>query len=163
MVRVALAGNIGSGKSTVAKELSTEGFFLLNYTELIKEEVAKAMVSVGVFTTIEDALEQIKLKKEFYRPLLVAWADTCGWSDGKQLENFLKEMQEKAVVLDNLRYLAQADIVKRHGFLVFKLEGGNRMDIPELINFHFDATIPWMESLEKRMKYVMHLLPTLQK
>lgn len=162
-MKIALCGNIGSGKSTVASELSQKDYYLLSYTELIKNEVARAMTATQVTASEKEALEKIHTQKEFYRPLLVAWADTCGWSDGKQLTKILPTLSAENIVMDNIRFLAQAHIVKQNGFLIFKLSGGDRMDIPELADFPFDAVIPWMENVEERIQYILDYLKKLGK
>lgn len=157
-MRVALSGNIGSGKTSISSEFEKRGYYLLNYAELIKQEVAKGMACLKVTSSQQEALEKIKSQKEFYRPLLVAWADCCGFSDGEKLKKILLTLKDENIVMDNIRFLKQAEIVKKYGFVILKLEGGDRNDIPELANFHFDAVIPWMESVEKRMKYILKLM-----
>jgi len=156
-MKIALAGNIGSGKSTIAKEFEKRGYYLLNYAELIKEEVAKALVLTNAEIE-QDVLDKIHKEKEFYRPLLIAWADTTGWSTGERLRKILPTINKENIVMDNVRFLKQAEIVKNSGFKISKLEGGDRNDIPELANFHFDAEIPWMGSVEERMEYILKLL-----
>lgn len=165
-MKIALAGNVGSGKSTIAEHLQNKGFYLLNYTELIKEEVADAMVAVGVFTTTKEALDNIHKDKEFFRPLLIAWADTTGWSTGERLKKILEHLNIENIVLDNVRFHSQAEIVNEYGFKIIKLEGGESIGEAydkEFANYQFDAVIPWMENLDERVKLILDTLPTLQK
>lgn len=166
MLKIALSGNIGSGKSTIAKEFEKKEYYLLSYTQRIKEEVASAMQATGVVESKEEALRKFQEHKELYRPLLISWADCCGWSDGSRLKGFLQNLDKENVVLDNLRYIAQANIVKQAGFITIRLEGGNRVDVPSersLDNYPFDLTIPWMENVGKRIEYILQLLPNLKK
>ena len=159
-MKIALAGQMGSGKSSVAKELEKRGFYLLNYKELIKEEVAKAMAAVGVRVTSEEALEKIHTDKEFYRPLLIAWADTTGWSDASRLETFLKELDKENIVLDNVRLLVQAEMVRVNGFIVIKLQGGNASDFlheHDLDQFNFDAEIAWEDTVEQKVDKIIQV------
>ena len=165
-MRIALAGNVESGKSTIALELQKRGYHFLNYTELIKKEVANALADVGVTSTFEEALEKLHTEKDFYRPLLIAWADTTGWSSGERLKVLLESLQTGDVVLDNIRFLKQADIVKAAGFLILKLEGGKSVGEAydkEFATYQFDGVIPWMENVEKRVEYILQLLQTLEK
>lgn len=165
-MRIALAGNVESGKSTIAQELQKRGYHFLNYTELIKKEVANAMADVGVTSTFEEALDKLHNEKEFYRPLLIAWADTTGWSTGERLKGLLDSLQTDDVVLDNIRFLRQAEIVKAAGFFVLKLDGGKSIGEAydkEFENYHFDAEIPWMENVQKRIEYILTIIPQLQK
>jgi adenylate kinase family enzyme len=165
-MRIALAGNVESGKSTIAAQLQKRGYHFLNYTELIKKELANAMADVGVTSTFEEALEKLHKEKEFYRPLLIAWADTTGWSTGDRLKGLLDSLQTGDVVLDNIRFLRQAEIVKAAGFIILKLEGGKSVGEAydkEFEHYHFDAVIPWMENVEKRIEYILAIIPQLQK
>lgn len=161
-MKIALAGNVGSGKSTIAEELSTKGFYLLSYTELIKEEVADAMAAVGVTTDAKEALDNIHKDKEFYRRLLISWADATGWSTGERLKIFLPVLTEEHIVLDNLRFLKQAEIVKQFGFVTVQLEGGESIGEAyddEFRDYHFDAVIPWMDNVEERVEYILQVVP----
>ena len=165
-MRIALAGNVESGKSTVALELQKHEYHFLNYTELIKKELANAMADVGVTNSFEDALGKLHNEKEFYRPLLIAWADTTGWSTGERLKILLDSLQTGDVVLDNIRFLKQAEIVKSAGFLILKLEGGKSVGEAydkEFENYQFDAVIPWMENVEGRVTYILNLIKDFQK
>ena len=165
-MKIALAGHVGSGKSTIAEELSNKGFYLLSYTELIKEEVADAMVAVGVTKDEKEALNNIHKDKEFYRPLLISWADATGWSTGERLKKILPVLTEENIVLDNVRFLKQAEIVKEVGFKLIKLEGGESIGEAydeEFANYQFDAVIPWMENVEKRVEYILQVLDELKK
>ena len=159
-MKIALAGNVGSGKSTIAERLSNNGFYLLNYTELIKEEVADAMAAVGVTKDAQQALDLIHREKEFYRSLLISWADATGWSTGERLKKILPNLQEENIVLDNIRFLRQAEIVKEYGFKVIKLEGGQSIGEAydeEFKDYSFDAVVPWKENVEERVKYILNL------
>ena len=160
-MKIALAGNVGSGKSTIAEYLSNNGFYLLNYTELIKEEVAQAMAAVGVIQDAQEALDKIHKDKEFYRSLLISWADATGWSTGERLRKILPNLTEENIVLDNIRFLKQAEIVKEAEFITLKLEGGQSIGEAydkEFENYQFDAVIPWMERVEERVKYIIDIL-----
>lgn len=161
-MKIALAGNVGSGKSTIAEQLSNRGFYLLSYTELIKEEVASAMAATGVTQDEKEALDSIHKDKEFYRRLLISWADATGWSTGERLKRILPVMTEENIVLDNIRFLKQAEIVKKFGFIVVKLEGGESIGEAydeEFRDYQFDAIIPWMENIEKRVEYILQTRP----
>lgn len=165
-MKIAVSGYIDSGKSTIAREFEKKGFYLLNYTEQIKDEVAKAMAAVGVAKTREAASEEIHGEIEFYRPLLIAWADACGWSDGSRLKLLLPEVYQEHIVLDNIRFLAQANIVKEAGFVTVRLEGGRKTDLPserDLDSYKFDITVPWMDTVEERMDYIQKELDKLKK
>ena len=159
-MKIALAGNVNSGKSTIAEGLSNRGFYLLSYTELIKEEVARAMAATGVTLDEKEALNKIHKDKEFYRRLLIAWADATGWSTGERLENLLNNLHEENVVMDNIRFLRQAEIMKQGGFKIVQLEGGESIGEAyddEFKDYQFDAVIPWMENIEERVEYILNL------
>lgn len=165
-MKIALAGNVGSGKSTIAEHLQNKGFYLLNYTELIKEEVARAMTAVDVTQDERDALDKIHKDKEFYRPLLIAWADATGWSTGERLKKILEHLNIENIVLDNVRFHSQAEIVNEYGFKIIKLEGGESIGEAydkEFADYAFDSVIPWMGNVDERVKLILDTLPTLQK
>lgn len=122
ITHIALTGAIGSGKTTLAKELQQRyGYTLINFTDHLKD-LAAACLSPYVYTTVDD----IKNNKAKYRGFLQEFGDLIGFTDhpdyiGDVLSPWYLAGQP-AAVFDNVRSPQQAKILKNYGFTLVKLD-----------------------------------------
>lgn len=159
--KLALSGNQKSGKSAFSRWLrDNQGFTILDHTGAIKESLSLALANTlqENYQYHRNLLEEIKTK-ESYRTLLIEWARVTGCNEGRVLEPLLKEYAYSLenLVVDNIRYPAQADMARKSGYQIIRIEGGKYFDIESeraMDEYEFDKVLdasqyefPWYESL----------------
>jgi hypothetical protein len=128
-MRIALHGPMYSGKTTLARKLeSAHGFTLVNYTDYLKSLAVKALNALGQLTSVEE----IAANKTKYRPFLQDLGTLLDFDGGKYVGQCLFEQSPicltgdplglpEHIVFDNVRTLAQLDILKKYGFRLLRL------------------------------------------
>ncbi|GHO44552.1 hypothetical protein [Ktedonospora formicarum] len=120
-IKVALAGGLGSGKTTLAHALEARGFVLVNFTGWLKELYSRALSSIGYSVTVEEILAN----KENYRVHLQHFADMIEWqTDPTYVSQCIDETAiewYRGIVFDNVRTEVQAREAQRRGFTVIEL------------------------------------------
>lgn len=107
-----------TGKTTLAKELESRGYQLLNYTDVLKEVASEMLHTVGHHVTVAD----INQNKERYRPYLQSVGALLDFNGGYGIPELMTTWDGTSpVVFDNVRYDAQADILREYGFSIVEL------------------------------------------
>lgn len=125
MLKLAIHGPLKSGKSSLAQALQDRGFQVLNYTDLLKQYLSEALAAIG----IQVSVEEMHADKEKYRQLLIEFATVIGFDDGFGIDRMLSEIKPDAegVVLDNVRFQKQYDLLKPEGFVLVRLTTPERV------------------------------------
>jgi hypothetical protein len=115
--RVAVRGVLFSGKTTTAEALEARGFHFISFTDSLK-----AMAAHALSASVADILAD----KEHYRPFLQQLGHLAGFDEGLTIPALLHEQFERHghdadYVFDNVRFLAQWDILKRYDFTLVQL------------------------------------------
>lgn len=121
-MRLAISGGLFSGKTTLAEFLHDEhGFRYFSYTDMLKGYVSKMLAVVG----FDVSVEAMKADKEKYRQLIIAVGHVIDFDHGFGLEELAQLVEKEApndhVVVDNMRFDTQMDILDRHGFRMLRV------------------------------------------
>lgn len=126
-MRIALCGPAHVGKSTLCQYLWEEqGWNWIRYNDILKDWACKAinMYSSGYRNNINvaDILED----KEKYRVLLQLLGDVWGFNEGNGVDEAIADWKhrmrpDRHVIFDNVRFQAQYDRLKEHGFVLVQL------------------------------------------
>lgn len=121
-MKVALTGPMYSGKSTLAKYLETNAnFWLMNYTDSLKDMGVRALQAAGISITLDDILTN----KKRYRPFLQELGTAVGFDDGYGVQQCIDAWHDAGepehVVFDNVRFASQYAQLIPHGFVLVKL------------------------------------------
>jgi hypothetical protein len=120
----ALTGGIYSGKTTLARYLQEyHGYYLINFTDVLKRRAVCALTACGVPVTLEDILS----KKSLYRGLLQELGGVIGFNDDPRFvdeacEGWVRAGCPDDVVFDNVRTPEQWDILRGIGFTLVEIE-----------------------------------------
>jgi dephospho-CoA kinase len=119
---VAITGGIFTGKTTLAEYLRDEhGFKYVSYTDMLKTFASEALAAVG----LEVSVEAMKADKEKYRHFIIALGHLIDFDNGYGLEQLAETIKatcpNENVVVDNMRFEAQMDILERHGFRMLRV------------------------------------------
>ncbi|HEY7416826.1 MAG TPA: hypothetical protein VH593_16690, partial [Ktedonobacteraceae bacterium] len=116
---LALHGGLFSGKTTLAKRLTYEGFALFSYTDLLKEYTAKALTACGIPTTLDDILAD----KERFRTLIIALGTMLDFDHGFGIREHIPPLLDRYenIVFDNVRFSSQMDILAELGFRLVRI------------------------------------------
>lgn len=121
-MRVALTGRMYAGKTTYAKHLQNQGFYLINFTDLLKRRAVDALRACGSPVTLEDILKD----KQKYRGFLQELGVLIGFDDEPRYvleacEDWLNAECPDDVVFDNVRTLAQWEVLNNMGFTLVEV------------------------------------------
>lgn len=109
-VKVAMTGQIFSGKSTVCHILETYGFYFIDYTGLLKLFAAQA---IELATGVPVTQEYIATHKKDYRYFLQAYGSALRFEDGFGIARVIQEWRDAGepenVAFDNIRSAKQFD------------------------------------------------------
>jgi hypothetical protein len=129
-MKLALRGPALSGKTTLANYLHRRyGFTVIRYNDILKKRAALALSHIGRKTTLAD----IRRDKEVYRPFLQELGSLLHFDEGAFIDEavasvrgrFLEDSTGRLlgdVVFDNVRFLAQWEKLRAHGFQLVKLD-----------------------------------------
>ena len=121
MWRIALAGDLYTGKTTLAQTLEQRGWHLLDHTGLLKELGSIALTAAGFPVTVAD----IVANKDHYRLFLQELGTAVGWDEGAGIRRLLARWEAQGapepVVLESVRTAAQWRILAKAGFGLVRL------------------------------------------
>lgn len=134
-VRIALIGNPGSGKSSIAKELCRlTGARPLSFAEYLRHELATALgQDYAIRGTLPPSEHGKRMTdpatKDAYRPLLQAWG---AFRRQEQPDYWLRRVEDRifngrGYVIDDARYDNEHAALARLGFKFVALDGGAYM------------------------------------
>lgn len=117
MERIALIGQTYTGKTTLALALKARGYLLVNFTDVLKQELITALAVVGKRVT----MAELKQDKHKYRKLLQEFGVVIGFDDDPRyveeaLVGWHVLFPDTPVVFDNVRTIEQWSVLKRYGF-----------------------------------------------
>jgi dephospho-CoA kinase len=123
MILIGIAGKAGSGKSTVAGFLVSQyGFQRLSFAEPLKEMLLKAGIC---------SRDELYVKKSAFSRWIMQKVGTDIFRNQIDPDFWVKKMAEKLnsldndsskVVIDDVRFLNEASLVKQHGGVIVKIE-----------------------------------------
>lgn len=121
-ILVAITGGLFTGKTTLAEYLRDEhGFKYISYTDMLKTFAQEALHAVG----LDVSIAEMKANKEKYRAFIIALGHLIDFDNGYGLEELADTIRAHAphdnIVLDNVRFEAQMDILERHGFRMLRV------------------------------------------
>jgi hypothetical protein len=119
---IALSGAPCAGKTTVGRELEKRGYLFIDFSDIIKQEAAKALTAAGMPTTVEE----IRANKPKYRAFLQELGVLIGFdTDPKYVWHSLGVYgwhDGKLAVFDNVRTAEQFQVLQPLGFKLVRIE-----------------------------------------
>ena len=146
MIKVALSGKKGSGKSTVAEYLSdTFGFDVFSFADGLKMDLEN--IGINPDRLYKDKDETARKLMQLYGQAM-SEQNARHWVDqvlgGIEI---LEECCSEAVVIDDLRFKNEKDVLEDEGFVTIRVikagndDGDNDLSETELDDETFDYTI----------------------
>lgn len=122
-MRLALIGAMYSGKTSLANYMRDEhGVTVLSYTDSLKVKLVAALNAIGARITLQDVLSN----KQVYRPLLQELGSFLGYDEGYGVRAMVEQWQAlggpEPVIFDNVRFPAQWEMLKEHGFVLVGMQ-----------------------------------------
>lgn len=128
-IRIALQGEIASGKSTLADYMAGQyDWYVMRYSDSLKWALCEALNWFEDETAKEYFADDIASDKNKYRRALQELGSVLGFDKGVGVASSLKDWKQnrdsvnQPVIFDNVRFPAQFELLKPHGFLLVELD-----------------------------------------
>lgn len=119
---IGIAGKIASGKTTLAHTISgVWGIPVIPLAKALKDDVTEALSAAGLACAVQDIVPQYKREM---RGLLQDWGLLFRKLNGEDywVKRMLAAAGKKPCIVDDVRFVNEFDSLRKHGFLLVRLE-----------------------------------------
>ena len=123
MDRICLTGPMYSGKTTLSHALEKRGYYIINFSRVLKRYAADALNACGVYTRVDEIEDEKSRYRGFLQHLgtLIGFdADPCYVKIA--LEPWIKSSVLPPAVFDNVRTPQQFQVLREWGFQLVQLQ-----------------------------------------
>ena len=127
-IRIAIQGDIATGKSTLTQYMQSQyDWYAIEYADSLKWALCRALNYFEEETGKHFFLDDIHADKDRYRKVLQELGTAVGFDEGAGVEMAVNEWvirrrsANQPVIFDNVRFPAQFEMLKRHGFVLVEL------------------------------------------
>jgi len=154
-IKIALAGNFYSGKTSIARTLGACGWTVLDVTQNLKLILVNMLQSQGFHIDLNEIVQN----KDKYRSLLQELGIVIDWDLGlgvqMALDKWRKAGAKTPAVLDAVRTVGQWKLLEKEGFILVRLNIGEETLIKRAAKFGVTK-----DRLEEIQRYLnKNLLP----